>query len=191
MRLRVICSLLLAIVGLQSHLHAASPVASVTFDGFVVDLPPAAEWRRIEGASRRAVFERSADGQRVSLSLSEQTMESLPEDKAFLRFAEGRQAELLSKLEMVSVHYNSISKKGALCLVYDGIYLDKADKVLPFLTFRGQLCRHPVSDKRLVQVELAQRSSTKEAAYKIDLLDLSEQVFNAAQFTEFPRGTVE
>lgn len=185
MRLQILGGILLALLGLQGHLHAATP--GVTLDGLVAEFPSGALWHPVESTSQRAAFERTADGQRIMLSFAAQAIEPLPEDKAFFRFAEDRQEKLLFKLEMLSVHYSWTHKKGAPCLAYDGIYWDKADQVSPFLTFRGQLCRHPDSAGRMAQVELAQRSSTEEAAYKIDLLDLSEQVFSAVQFTELTK----
>lgn len=189
MRSMILSGVLVVIVGLQGYLHAATPVESVTLDSLVAELPPGAVWHRIERTPQRVVFERTADGHRTLLSFSELPLEPIPEDKAFLRFAEDQLAKSLSKLEMVSIHYNGTRKGGALCLTYDGIYRDSTDHVLPFLTFRGQLCRHPDSAGRMAQVELAQRSSTKEAAYKIDLLELSERVFAAVQFTEIPEGS--
>jgi hypothetical protein len=187
MRLQFFSSILLAIVGLQGHLHAATPVDSVTLESLVAEVPPGTVWHRVESKSQRAVFGRTADGKHTTLSISEQPIRPLPEDHAFQRFAEDQQAQLLSKLEMVSVHYNRTQKKGAPCVAYDGIYRDKADQVSPFLSFRGQLCRHPDSAGRMIQVELAQRSSTKKAAYKIDLFELSEAVFGAVKFTELPK----
>jgi hypothetical protein len=186
MRLQIFAGLLLAIIGLQSQLHATTPDESVTLNSLIAEVPPG--WRRVESTSERAVFERATNGQRMTFSLSAQPIAPLPEDKAFLRFAEEHQSGQLSKLEMVSIHYNSTRKGGAPCLAYDGIYRDKTDKIAPFLTFRGQLCRHPDFPGRIVQVELDQRSSTKDAAYKVDLLELSEQVFSAVQFTELPEA---
>jgi hypothetical protein len=135
-------------------------------------------WHRVEGTSQRAIYEHVAGGQRATLSISEQPLGPLPEGKTFLQFAEEQQEATLSKLERVSVHYNSTRKMGAPCLAYDGIYKDKADQVLPFLTFRGQLCRHPDIAGKMIQVEVAQRSGTKDDAYKVDLLELSEKVFS-------------
>lgn len=186
MRLRIIGGILLVLLGLQGHLHAATPADRITLDGLTAEIPPGAVWHRVQNTSQRVVLERNADGQRTTLSFSTQPVDPLPEDKAFLRFAEDRQAKLLSKWEKVSVHYNWTHKKEVPCIAYDGIYLDKTDKISPFLTFRGQLCRHPHSAGTMTQVELAQRSSTKEAAYQIDLLELSEQVFGAVQFTKLP-----
>jgi hypothetical protein len=187
MRMRILGGILLAIVSLLGHVHAATPVNRVILDSLVAEIPTGAVWRHIESTSQRAVLERTADGQRTTLSLSDQPIAPLPDDKAFLRFAEDQQTSSLSKLEMVSIHYNGTHKKGALCLAYDGIYWDKSDQVSPFITFRGQLCRHPGSAARMAQIEVVERSGSKEAAYKIDLLELSEEVVNAVQFTELPK----
>ena len=146
------------------------------------------EWRRIENTPRRAVFERTADGQRTTLSFSAQPMSPLPEDQAFLRFAEDQQREALAKLEKESAHYNWTGKDGTPCLAYDGIFHDKTAQASPFLSFIGQVCRHPGSAGKMIRVELAQRSTTKENAYKIDLSGPAEQVFSAMRFTELSKA---
>lgn len=187
MRLQILAGILLAFICLQGPLHAATPVDSVALDGLVVTVPFGSEWRRIENTPQRAVIERIADGQRTTLSFSAQPMAPLPEDQAFLRFAEDQQTRALSKLEKVSVHYNWTKKDGTPCLAYDGIFQDKVAHVSPFLSFRGELCRHPGSAGKMIRVELAQRSTTRESAYKIDLSGLAEEVFGAVRFTELSK----
>lgn len=185
MRTYLLGGILVALLGLQG-LHAAAAVDRVALDGLNAVVPADAGWRRTESTTRQVVFERTVDGQRTTLSYSAQPMEPVPEDKAFLRFAEDRQGKALSKLERVSLHYNWTHKQGAPCLVYDGIFQDKANQAAPFLSFRGQLCRHPDPAGKMLQVELAQRSDSKERAYEIDLSEEAEQVFGAVQFTELP-----
>lgn len=187
MRTCFLSGILIAFISLQGHLHAATPVDSVVLEGLIAEVPPGSEWHRAESTSQQAAFERTADGQRTTLTYSTTPIAPLPDDEAFLRFAEARKKEELSKLEMVSVHYNWVQKKDVPCVNYDGIFQDKAAQNLSFLTFRGEICRHPDSAGRMIQAELAQRSNTQDAAYKIDLLGLAEQVFSTVQFAELPK----
>jgi hypothetical protein len=83
---------------------------------------------------------------------------------------------------MVSVHYNRTQRNGAPCVAYDGIYRDRSDQARPFLSMRGEICRHPDSAQVMTQVELTQRSESKEAAYKVDLSKVTE-VLGTVQFT--------
>lgn len=38
-----------------------------------------------------------------------------------------------------------------------------------------------------MQVEVAQHSNTKEAAYKVNLVEMAEQAFSSWQFTALPK----
>lgn len=184
MRMQTLGGILIALLGSQIPLHADTPVKSVMLDGLTVEVLLGAGWTQSESTSQQVVFERTVDGQRVTLSFSSNLIEPLSEDQAFLRFAEQRQEEVLSKLEMVSVHYNRVDDNGVPCLRYDGIFKDKATHVSPFLSIMGRLCRHPTSAGKMIQVELAQRSGARAAAYEVDFSEMAEQVFSSVQFTE-------
>ncbi|KFN41410.1 hypothetical protein [Arenimonas oryziterrae] len=98
--------------------------------------------------------------------------------------------QALSPLEKVSVHYNWTEAKGVACVRYDGIYFDKsAPTAQSFRTFRGETCRHPQAAGTLVQVELSEHTASREAAYQVDLMELTDEVFDGIRFTEPPATT--
>lgn len=185
MRATLLGLTLLALCSLQSQLHAATPPETAKLDGLTIQLPPDSGWNRIKGSAQQIAYERITQDQPATLMLSTTSIEPQPEDQAFFRFAEARQAQTFSKLEMVSVHYYPwMHGQGAPCVRYDGIFKDKNAQTLPFMSVRGLLCRHPVSFGKMVQMELTQHSGTRESAYKIDLSGLADQVFGATQFTD-------
>jgi hypothetical protein len=179
---RIICAVLLAVVGVQAQLDAAPAAKTITLNGLVAEVPQEAGWSLTTSSPQQAVLERTGDLQRTTLSFATSPIAALPEDQAFLRFAEDRQQEVVSKLEMVSVHFNRTQRNGAPCVAYDGIYRDSSDQARPFLSMRGEICRHPHSAQVMTQVELTQRSQTKDAAYKADLSEVTE-VLGTVQLT--------
>lgn len=184
MRTRILGLILLALCSLQSQLHAATPPEAAKLDGLTIQLPPNSGWNQTKSSAQQIVYERTAQDRPVTLTYSTAPIEPQLDDQAFFRFAEARQAQTFSKLEMVSVHYyDGTHKQGAPCVRYDGIFKDKSAKTLPFVSVRGLLCRHPVSSGKMIQMELAQRSGTREAAYKADLSETADQAFGATRFT--------
>lgn len=190
MRTRILGLILLAVCTLQSPLHAATPPETAKLDGLTIQLPPDSGWSRTKNAARQIVYERTTQDEPVTLSFSTTAIDPQPENQAFFRFAEARQAQAISKLETVSFHYYyGMHEQGTPCVRYDGITKDKEAKTLPFATVRGLLCRDPASSGKMIHMELAQRSGTREAAYKIDLATTTEQTFGAAKFThQTPEG---
>ncbi|MCL1634719.1 hypothetical protein M2650_08765 [Luteimonas sp. SX5] len=185
MRIRFLAVTLLALGGLQSPLHAAIPIQSSELDGLTIGLPPDSGWNRIKGAAQQIAYERKAQGHpAIKLTFSSSTIGPQPENQAFFRFAEARQEQTFSKLKKVSGHYYyGMHEQGVPCVRYDGIFEDKTAGALPFVSVRGQLCRHPASFEKMIQMELTQRSDTRESAYKADLSKTADQVFGATQFT--------
>lgn len=185
MRTRILGLILLALCSMQSQLHAATPPETAKLDGLTIQLPPDSGWNRTKGSAQQIVYERTAQDQPVTLSFSTTPIEPQPENQAFFRFAEARHAQTLSKLEIVTFHYYyGMHEQGTPCVRYDGITKDKNAQTLPFVSVRGLLCRDLASSGKMIQMEVAQRSGTREAAYKVDLSETTVQAFGATQFTD-------
>lgn len=188
MRTRILGLILLALCSLQSPVHAATPPETAKLDGLTIQLPPNSGWNRTKSSAQQIVYERIAQDQPVTLSFSTAAIEPQPDKQAFFRFAEARQAQTISKLEIVSFHYYyGMHEQGTPCVRYDGIVKDKNARTLPFATVRGLLCRDLASPGKMIHMEVAQRSGTKESAYKVDLSETATQAFGA---TRFERGAV-
>lgn len=185
MRTRILGLILLTLCSLQSPLHAATPPETAKLDGLTIQLPPDAGWSRVKNSAQQIVYERTIQDQPVTLSFSTTAIESQPDNQAFFRFAEARQAQTFSRLEMVSVHYYAwMHGQGTPCVRYDGIFRDKNAKTVPFVSVRGLLCRDLASSVKMIAMEVSQRSGTRETAYKVDLTEIAEQAFGAARFTD-------
>lgn len=183
MRTRILGLILLTLCSLQGQLHAATPPETAKLDGLTIQLPPDSGWNRTKGSAQQIVYGRTAQDQPVTLSFSTAAIEPQPDNQAFFRFAEARQAQTISKLETVSFHYYyGMHEQGTPCVRYDGITKDKNTQTLPFATVRGLLCRDLASPDKMIHMEVAQRSGTKEAAYKVDLSETAEQAFGATRF---------
>lgn len=176
--------ILLTLCSLQNQLHAATPPEKTAkLDGLTIQLPPDSGWNRTKSSAQQIVYERIVQDQPVTLSFSTAAIEPQPDNQAFFRFAETRQVQTNSKLEIVSFHYYyGMHEQGTPCVRYDGIVEDKNAKTLPFATVRGLLCRDLASPGKMIHMEVAQRADTKESAYKVDLSETATQAFGAARF---------
>lgn len=182
--MRLSTLLLVLICGCAQAPHAMrEPEGVLALRGVTIIAPTDPAWELIEADDTEATFQKSGD--HASLVVRVILTDSFPDEQAFLRSAEARQEAAVSKLEMVSGHYNYAGLNDATCLQYDGIFRDPtaAGSESEFLNVRGYVCRPPKTAARAVQMEFTQHSASKFPPDFERTLNLIEAVFRSAVFT--------
>lgn len=183
MRLTILFLLLFAWACAQQEQPAPPKDHILVLPGLTVTAPSAPAWKLTRADRSQASLENPED--QASLVARVFTSNSFSDDQEFLKFAEARQEEAVSPLQMLSVHYESKKIRDANCLQYDGVFRDPlaADSESEFLNLEGYLCRHPSSATQVVQLELTRRSATRNPENLESTLAVAETFFASAVFT--------
>jgi hypothetical protein len=183
------CAILLCVVafGCSDPVPESSPNSHGTVilaSGFTIEAPTDSAWsQKADGA--QVTFGKTTDALAATLVASSFQADPFLDNEAFLVFAETRQEAAVSDLELVSVHYNRTRLGGTTCLQYDGIYRDErdADSESEYLSIKGYKCRHPTIAGRVVQLEFAQRSASRDPPGTEDVLATANAFFTSVVFT--------
>jgi hypothetical protein len=179
-------SLLLLAGGCAPGAYQASPFPehTVLLPGVQLEAPAGDGWTTIERSAERVVLSRTTSEVATTLTAHVLPVDASSNDEAFMRAAEAEREAEVGALEMVSVHYNGSTLRGATCLAYDGIYRDPlADPARQFRMRKGYVCRHPEVSARAVRMELAFDAESRTPPEAEALIRLADAFFGSVAFS--------
>ena len=187
---RLIASVLVAVACATAVLAqkpaSINPESIYHLDGVTVVSPNQPGWVLLQSNKSFISFQKRGEGEVLNASVKTIKTRVFKNDNDLLTSLEALQVEELSKLKMVSVHFNQVRFKSSPCLQYDGIFTgDTSAPNFEYLNLMGYMCRHPESKGLVVQIELSNHSNQR--GFSEDLINLSPEFFEKVAFAKVAR----
>jgi hypothetical protein len=158
-------------------------------DGITVVSPNQPGWTLLKTDKSETVFEKRVQDGILNASVKTIRTKTFETDKERLAGWEALKQEEFSKFKQDHIHFNYVRFKGAMCLLYDGIFPLEKTSLNKFTHFnvRGYLCPSPTAKDSAVQIEFSNYSNTRGLTE--DLYSLGEEFFEKLTFPDSkPRG---
>jgi hypothetical protein len=158
------------------------PAGSYHQAGITVVSPNQPGWILLKTDKAETVFEKRTGSGILNASVKTIRTKTFETDKDRLAGWEALKQEEFSKLMQDHIHYNYAQFKGAMCLLYDGIFpLEKtSSNKFAHFNIRGYLCQQSNAKDSAVQIEFSNYSDTR--GFTEDLHSLSEEFFEKLRF---------
>lgn len=154
--------------------------------GVAVVSPNQPGWTLRQSNKSLIEFQKRGEGEVLNASVKTIKTKVFKNDNDLLTSLEALKVEELSKLNMISVHFNNVRFKASPCVQYDGIFTgDTSAPNFEYLNLMGYLCRHPESKDLVVQIELSNHSNMR--GFSEDVINLSKGFFERMAFAKLAR----
>jgi hypothetical protein len=160
------------------------PASIYDQDGITVVSPNQSGWVLLKTDKSETVFEKRGEGGILNASVKTIRTKTFETDKDRLAGWEALKQEEFSKLKQDHIHFNYTRFKGAMCLLYDGIFpLEKtSSNKFAHFNVKGYLCPPPNAKDSAVQMEFSNYSNTRGLTE--DLYSLSDGFFEKLIFSK-------
>ena len=159
-----------------------NPASVYHLSGVIIVSPNQPGWILLQSNKSLIEFQKRGEGEVVNASVKTFRTKVFDNDNDLLTSLEALKVQELSKLKMVSVHFNHVRFKASPCVQYDGIFTgDTSAPNFEFFNFKGYLCRHPEGKDLVVQIEFSSHSNLR--GFSENAIDLTDEFFEKLSFS--------